>query len=159
MMMTRGALRMVRLSHRLCSSSRSACTSGSRYASVLPLPAPSKAPLVQCWESPGDRGPGSIALLLRCLYCIHERGAPRFERGAPRFVDHSAATQRRATETSRMLLLPAFPNSLFIEKPSAANEMMCMCTTRGTSAMFHGTQHAMLGSGGNVPQDKLKGGG
>ena len=36
--MTRGELRMVRLLQTLFSSSRMRCTSGSRYASVLPLP-------------------------------------------------------------------------------------------------------------------------
>lgn len=34
----RGALCIVRLSYSACSSSRSCCTSGRRYASVLPLP-------------------------------------------------------------------------------------------------------------------------
>lgn len=40
--MTRGELRVVRLLQTLASSSRMACTSGSRYASVLPLPAAQK---------------------------------------------------------------------------------------------------------------------
>ena len=63
----RGEFRTVRLLQMLCSSSRMRCTSGSRYASVLPLPAGRKAICIPC--SPSYTCPSGGLIRLIAFLC------------------------------------------------------------------------------------------